>query len=673
MTRKINFDRAIITLVSVTVVLTFLFTYASGLLPLESYSSASQKAYEKKLFGGDVITVDVIMDDSQWQELLNNALDEEYYVCDVVINGTTFSNVGIRAKGNTSLSMVTTDRYSFKIEFDHYDSSQSCWGLDKLVLNNNMSDATMMKEYFVYDMYKYLGASASLCSYADISINGERWGTYLALEAVEEAFIERNYGTDYGMLYKPDSMEMGDGGQNFKDVFDGLSQEELEKFQKPDMSFEDFDPFDGNAPDHTDGSDEAIDDAIENMGKRNMKMGGAFGGMGGNGSDLAYSDDDPESYSAIWESSKLGDVSDSDKERVIAALKNISEGNDIEQYLDVDAMLKYLAVHTFSVNLDSLTGNMTHNYYLRESGGKLSLIPWDYNLAFGGFQSGNASDVVNFPIDTPVSGVSLESRPIFAKLLENDEYLEKYHEYYEQLVEGYIYGGEFEQTYLSLRKKLDKRIASDPTSFYTYDEYLTAAEQFYELILMRAESIRGQLDGSIPSTTEGQRADSSKLIDASDIELSVLGSQMGGNMHDMKNGGGIEPPDMPTMPEAFDLNNMPPQDGFPESGRGDMKPPDNMGEMDMQPPDGYGNMISQPFERDGEPQFDDEEAPSMMDKEAMSSQNERFERPNVEKTRSSSASTQHSYANLIEIAICFVIMLVALIFAILYKNRRSMR
>lgn len=53
---------------------------------------------------------------------------------------------------------------------------------------------------------------APLCSYAYITVNGEEWGLYLAVEGVEESFLERNYGDGSGELYKPDSvMSMGDG------------------------------------------------------------------------------------------------------------------------------------------------------------------------------------------------------------------------------------------------------------------------------------------------------------------------------------------------------------------------------------------------------------------------------------------------------------------------------
>lgn len=94
----------------------------------------------------------------------------------------------------------------------------------------------------------------------------------------------------------------------------------------------------------------------------------------------------------------------------------MNDGTDLEKYIDVDEVLRYFAVNTVLVNLDSYVSNMKHNYYLYEKDGQLSILPWDYNLSFAGFQSGNASSAVNFPIDTPVSGVELSERPLIAKL-----------------------------------------------------------------------------------------------------------------------------------------------------------------------------------------------------------------------------------------------------------------
>jgi hypothetical protein len=256
-------------------------------------------------------------------------------------------------------------------------------------------------------------------------------------------------------------------------------------------------------------------------------MGGGFGGSSGGGS-LVYTDDNISSYSAIFDNAVFSSSSDKDKKRVITALENLNTGTDLEEYTDVDATLRYFAAHTVVVNLDSYTSNMQQNFYLYERDGKITILPWDYNLSFGGFQSGDASAVVNFPIDTPVSGVSMEDRPLINKLLEVDEYLDRYHDYLRQIVGGYFESGLFENTIMALDAKINQYVMNDTTAFSTYEQYEAALPVFIEFGHLRAESIRGQLDGTIPSTSSGQNADSSSLVDASGVNLSTLGSMMGG-------------------------------------------------------------------------------------------------------------------------------------------------
>lgn len=521
-------SKIIVALMAIAVTLCFLAVMFADPLSEAMGGSTVRMEYETALFDTDEpISVNIIMDEDDWNEMLSNAMTEVYYVCDVEINGTTVKNVAIRPKGNTSLSAIAmdpdTDRYSLKLEFNHFVKGQKCYGLDKLILNNNYADATNMKEAIIYDMYQYLGADASLYNYAKVSVNGEYWGVYLALEAVEESFMLRNFGTQDGELYKPDSMEMGGGDSSKSDDkgapsfggggfnFDSENMLDMGDFDMSNM------PEMGNMPD---------------MGDFGGGGGGFPGGGGGGfsfgngGANLNYTDDDLDSYSTIWDGEVTG-TSKADHKRVVTALKNISEGTDIEEYLDVDNVLKYMAVHTFSVNMDSLSGSMAHNYYLYEYDGKLNIFPWDYNLSLGGMSMGGGSDgtsVVNDAIDTPFSGTQF-----FDALLENEEYLAKYHEYLDMLVEEYVNGGRFDEVYSRIRSQIDSLVEEDPTAFYDYDEYETAAETLYETIKLRAESIRGQLDGTIPSTDEGQR-NSDALIDASHIDIKSMGTfNMGDN------------------------------------------------------------------------------------------------------------------------------------------------
>lgn len=155
-----------------------------------------------------------------------------------------------------------------------------------------------------------------------ITVNGEEWGLYLA---VEESFLQRNYGTDYGELYKPDSMSFGGGRGNGKDF--------------------DFD-----------------------------NAGGQKGfSMGSSDVKLQYIDDDPDSYSNIFDNAKT-EVTEADKKRLIQSLKVLSSGENIKNVVDVDEVLRYFVVHNYVCNGDSYTGSMIHNYYLYEEDGRLSMI-----------------------------------------------------------------------------------------------------------------------------------------------------------------------------------------------------------------------------------------------------------------------------------------------------------
>ena len=507
----------------------------SGQLTAWAGDKGITQEYETALFDtSSILSVNIQMDEADWNDMLENATAETYYQCNVEVNGTMFYQVGIRPKGNTSLSAIanddTTDRYSFKLEFDHYVDGQTCFGLDKLILNNNYADATNLKEALIYDMYQYLGADASLYNYAKISVNGEYWGVYLALEGVEDSFQLRNYGTESGELYKPESMDMGGG--KAQDRPDGMPEgtEDGKDFgngRPPD------------APNQTDASNQT--DAAENAEPGQRPEGDAEppGGMDRNsgGADLNYTDDDLDSYETIWDG-EVTKTNQADHERVVKALKNIAEGNDLETYMDIDNLLRYMAVHVFSVNEDSLSGTMAHNYYLYESDGKLSLIPWDYNLALGGMggmgggrpggsgeteERSGATSVVNSPIDDAFSGTDF-----FDTLLEKETYHSQYDAYLQQLVSEYINGGGFDAFYERVRSQIDELVETDPTAFYSYDEYETAAETLYQVVKLRGQSIQGQLEGTIPSTEEAQR-DSDALVDASDLDVSVMGTMnMGG-------------------------------------------------------------------------------------------------------------------------------------------------
>ena len=551
-------------------------------------NTTNEMGYETLFDNSYVHTIDIEIDD--WESFISTATSEEYTVCNVTIDGEKIRSVGIRAKGNTSLSSVASqgsEKYSFKIEFDQYIDGRLYRGLDKLSLNNLIYDATMMKDYISYTLMGEMGVPSPLCSFVEITVNGESWGLYLAVEGVEDGFLERNNMTR-GELYKPDSMSFGGGRGNGRDFdidqfrvdSDESGQGTTETtsssrtMQAPSdmqvpadmtsgsgfpggsmpsgfpgsdttgfpggmggmggMSFPggDFSSFSGQ-PDASQmpSGDFPAGDFSSGDGSSGFSMaafgGGMFNfGMGGSDVKLQYIDDEFDSYSNIFNNAKTV-VTKVDKRRLINALKKLNSGEDIEDTVFTDEVITYMAVHDFLQNGDSYTGMMVHNYYLYEENGQLAIIPWDYNLAFGGFNGGDGSSLVNSPIDSPVANGNASDRPLIGWIFNDEEALEQYHETYSRFVSEYIESGWLDAEITRVAKMIRQYVAEDKNSFYSVEEFDAAVEALKTYCTLRGESIRGQLDGTIPSTTAGQRTDSSALVDASGLNVSAMGS-MGG-------------------------------------------------------------------------------------------------------------------------------------------------
>ena len=518
-----NIDRICIAALVIAMIVTVIFMHADTAGVITASASCG---YESRLFDtSKVHSIDIVMDD--WEGFLETCEDEEYTACTVIIDGDSYKNVAIRAKGNTSLSTVSqlgSDRYSLKIEFDHYNSAENYYGLDKLCLNNIIQDTTYMKDYLSYQLMAQMGVPSPLCSYAYLTINGEEWGLYLAVEDVEDAFLARNYGSDHGELYKPDSQSFGGGRGNGKD------------FNMDDFDPEDFDPSqmaqgadDSNRPQPPGGAPQGAGGGMPEQNGDNCGPNGDDHGPGGGmsmGSDdvkLQYIDDDTDSYANIFDNAKT-DITKADKKRLIASLKSLSEGTDIEDVVDTDEVIRYFVVHNFLCNGDSYTGSMIHNYYLYEEDGQLSMIPWDYNLAFGTFQSSDATAEVNTPIDTPVSGGSMDDRPMLSWIFADDTYTQLYHQYFSEFLDSVDFDTLIETT----KELIAPYVEKDPTKFYTYEEFEQGVEALKTFCELRTESIEGQLDGTIPSTADGQSQDDSNLIDASALTLSDMGTMNNG-------------------------------------------------------------------------------------------------------------------------------------------------
>ena len=514
-----------------------------GTTKTANIQTQSSVTYSDKLFDASYVhTVDISISDADWSDLLANATDKTKYNVDITIDGETISSVSFSTKGNTSLTSVASDedndRYSFKVNFGKYVEGQTYYGLDKLNLNNLYADATYMKDYLSYEIFRQAGVDAPLISYVWLTVNGEDFGLYLAIEDVDSSWLERTNDGE-GCLYKPETERLGNMTQ--KGGAPHTNGEQHTPPARPDSA--DTSKEESRTPPSFDADSSGRPDGGLSQSGKDHPQPGAIG-ESSKGADLAYSDDELTSYSDIFDNSET-DSSEADQARVVAALKSLSNGENLEEVLDTDEIIRYFAAHNFVLNYDSYTGTMLHNYYLLERDGKLSMLPWDYNLAFGGFSHGgyngeesSTTSLINTGIDTPLSGTTEDARPMWSWIAASAEYTEAYHQVYEELLTNYFESGEFEAQMDALYEMLLPYVEKDPTAFYSAEEFTTAYETLKEFCLLRAQSIRAQLDGSLSTRTEEQSAEAQ--IDASGLELKTMGSQGGGK--DQK--GGSAPPDM---------------------------------------------------------------------------------------------------------------------------------
>lgn len=430
-------------------------------------------------FDDNVHQVDINISQENWKSILDNPLEEEYHSCNITIDGEKISNVGIRTKGNTSLSNIAesglSDRYSFKVNFGKYEKGQTFYGLDEVCFNNLYADATYMKEFLSYDMFEYMGVPAPLCTFVNISINGQPWGLYVAVESIDESFLKRNFGEDYGELYKPESELLRYEAQN--GLEDGT---EIKKY----------------------------------------------------GEDLVYIDSNIDSYYTIFDTAKTK-IDDKDKIRLINSIRGLNKSSDVSSYVDADKVLKYWVVNNFISNYDCYLAEDIHNFYLYEKDGLMSFIPWDYNLSFGGYpyttednykyEPDMATHIVNLSILDPVNLGYKGQRPMFERVVEQNK--DFYSEYINRFITNYFDNGHFEIKYNIMVEKLKPYIENDMSAFYTIEEVEKAQSLLKEFIELRVMSVKGQLDGSV---IDGNY---STYIDASHINLEEMGHQKGGYVH----------------------------------------------------------------------------------------------------------------------------------------------
>jgi hypothetical protein len=414
----------------------------------DTYGELLTERYDEVFPDDRVLTVRVLMEDSDLETLEADITAKEYYRANIWIDDELVQDVAVRTKGSSSLSRAASSgtlRAGLKVDFNFFNSARSYHGIKKLCCSNGFSDPTLMKEFLSYEVMAAMGIPTPRACFVDLWVNDTHLGVYTQVEAVDARFVDDNFADGNGNLYKPEIMAgkldwteaaviaQTAGVGTLSTAVAWATTTTTESFNLGGGDLEEIIERLGDDVGWIPGRLETSED-----GETTSTTAGWAGGMAP-GRDLGgfmnYSSDyltsvglktneDKADYSRLYD---LLEVINSDPDEVSA--------EDLENVLDVDEVLRYLAVSTSLVHLDNYIG-MGHNYYLYEDGGRFSIIPWDLNMTFGGFDSGLSEDeLINFFIDEPTSA-SVDQYPLVQQLIAEPKYLEIYHAYLEELVEG---------------------------------------------------------------------------------------------------------------------------------------------------------------------------------------------------------------------------------------------
>lgn len=151
----------------------------------------------------EIPRIDITIPEASLAHLYENPhSDNEYRVrFSFSRNGTReeLEDVGIRFRGNTSRDKV---KKSFKISFNTYVQGRDFHGLEKLNLNAETNDVSLMRSKLSWELFRYLGVPGSRCNHVLLYINNAFYGVYVNTEHIDETFVKSRFGNNDGNLYK---------------------------------------------------------------------------------------------------------------------------------------------------------------------------------------------------------------------------------------------------------------------------------------------------------------------------------------------------------------------------------------------------------------------------------------------------------------------------------------
>jgi spore coat protein CotH len=171
---------------------------------LVSICSFAQQDESWKLYDdSQVAKVDITIDPAAIEWLYQNVQSDSEFVAtfqyqNAYINETV-ENIGFRLRGNTSREAA---KKSFKVSFNTFVSGREFYGVDKLNLNGEHNDPSIIRSKLCFDHFQTIGMKASRANHVEVYINEQYYGLYISVEHIDDEFLNKNFGDDTGNLWK---------------------------------------------------------------------------------------------------------------------------------------------------------------------------------------------------------------------------------------------------------------------------------------------------------------------------------------------------------------------------------------------------------------------------------------------------------------------------------------
>jgi len=370
--------------------------------------------------------------DADWEQRLGQVGEQGFVYADLVVDGETFPDVGLRLKGNSS-SRGPGRKKPLNLTLDAKVAGQDLMGYDTLNFNNGFADPTLAREMLALRrLADFLPMPRA--AYARVHVNGTYFGLYTMVQQIERTFADQWFaGGGDGVLFKADPPEAA-GGPVAAPPAD-----------RPDQ------PPRGGRP------------------------------------ELRWLGEDLAAYKRVYElkTEAAGDEAYEKLRELIRVLDApVEQGGAtdwafpeaIGRVLDVDGALWYLAAINLYTNYDSYYAG--HNYFLywSERDRRFHILSWDVNESFGvfpgaGISPGDRRAVAQTDPFLMASGTQAAARPLIRRLLGVPSFRADYLAHYRTLLGRAFELADLEARVMGYQDLIRPAVQSDPNLLYGLDNF----------------------------------------------------------------------------------------------------------------------------------------------------------------------------------------------------------